>query len=120
MQQLIARKLLPNNRLARCAEADEVKDRLVKIDAECVNLHGPPPVYASYIPEEVKAADHPITYAVRGEDSSNFRVAAIRQQLTSGLTIENQSPLISLALPSTNGAIHFGARQAQRHENRHK
>jgi hypothetical protein len=29
-----------------------------------VNLHGPPPVYASYIPEQGKAADHPITYAV--------------------------------------------------------
>ena len=42
----------PNNCLTSRVKANQVKDRLTEIDAECVNLHGPPPLYAPYIPKD--------------------------------------------------------------------
>ena len=57
-----AQKPVARRNLAFRIEPHYVKDCLAKIYAECVNLHGTPPVYIAYISHEGKAADHAISH----------------------------------------------------------
>jgi hypothetical protein len=59
MQELLAGELLAHYHFTLNTQPNQVEDCLPKIDADGVNLHGMPPVYASYTAEG--AANHPIS-----------------------------------------------------------
>src|ERR1700730_14269251 len=53
-QNLITRALLANHNLAAPVKPNKMKDRLPKIDANCVNHHGTPPVHTLMPPKSFR------------------------------------------------------------------
>jgi hypothetical protein len=64
-----AQKPVARRNLAFRIEPHYVKDCLAKIYAECVNLHGTPPVYIAYISVREKRRTMPLVIHVTCDES---------------------------------------------------